>query len=108
MAVVTVSDKLRRVLEEITPGANLEAKLENLTRASLEPQLRTCNEALSHFEARYGLSFPEFARAWQEGKITNSHSHEVERNFMEWEAQHLEKEDILVAARECTQLEPGR
>ena len=105
MPTVTVSDKLLRVLEDFAPGANLEAKLENLTRENLEYQLRACNETLSRFEAKYGLTFPDFARAWQEDKILNEHSHEVKRDFMEWEARHLEKEDLLAAVREFGLLE---
>ena len=107
MKVVSVGDKLLRVLENFTPGANLEAKLESLARESLEHQLRACNEVLSHFEAKYGLTFADFARAWKEGRIPNKHSHEVERDFMEWEARHLEKEDLLATVREFSQPEPG-
>ena len=75
-------------------------------RESLEHHIRTCNEALSHFEAKYGLTFADFAQAWQEDKIPDKHSHEVERDFMEWEAHHMEKEDLLAAVREFHQLEP--
>lgn len=97
MPSISVSDKLLRVLEEFTPGATLEAKLEHLTRDSLEHQLRACNEGLSRFEAKYGLTFADFARAWQEGRIPNKRS---ERDLMEWEARHLEKADLLAAVRE--------
>lgn len=46
------------------------------------------------FEAKYGLTFADFAQAWQEGKIPDKYSHEVERDFMEWEARRMEKEDF--------------
>ena len=105
MKVVAVSDRVLRVLEDFSPGADLAAKLEHLTRESLEHQLRACNEALSRFEVKYGLTFTGFAQAWQEGKIPNAHSHEVERDFMEWEARHQEKEDLLAAVREFDQPE---
>lgn len=94
MPTVSLSDKLIRVLEDFTPGANLEAKLENLTRESLEHQLHTCNEALSRFEAKYGLTFSDFVAAWQGDAIPDKHSHEVERDFMEWEARQMEKEEL--------------
>lgn len=94
MPTVSLSDKLIRVLEDFTPGANLEAKLENLTRESLEHQLHAWNEALSRFEAKYGLTFSDFVTAWQGDTIPNKHSHEVERDFMEWEAHHIEKEEL--------------
>ena len=95
MSIVSLSDKLLRALEDFAPGADLETKLENLTRESLEYQLRACNEALSRFETKYSLTFPDFSQAWQEDRVSNKHSHEVERDFMEWEACHLEKEDLL-------------
>lgn len=95
MSIVSLSDKLLPVLEDFAPGSDPETKLENLTRESLEHQLRACNEALSRFEAKYGLTFPDFSQAWQEDRVSNKHSHEVERDFMEWEARHLEKEDLL-------------
>lgn len=107
MQTVSLSDKLIRVLEDFTPGVNLEAKLENLTRENLEHQIRECNEALSRFEAKYGRTFADFAQSWQEDKVPNKHSREVERDFMEWEARHLEKEDLLAAVREFSQPEPG-
>ncbi len=107
MQTVSLSDKLLRVLEDFTPGADLETKLENLTRENLEHQLRECNEALSRFEAKYGLTFADFARAWQEDKVLNKYAHEVERDFMEWEARQMEKEDLLAAVREFHQPEPG-
>lgn len=107
MQTVSLSDKLIRVLEDFTPGVNLEAKLENLTRENLEHQIRECNEALSRFEAKYGLTFADFARAWQEDTVPNKHSHKVERDFMEWEARHMEKADLLAAVREFHQPEPG-
>ena len=105
MQTISLSDKLLRVLEDFTPGTDLETKLENLTRENLEHRIRTCNEALSHFEAKYGLTFTDFAQAWQEDKVPNKHSLEVEYDFMEWEARHLEKTDLLIVVREFSQLE---
>jgi hypothetical protein len=106
MKVVSLSDKVLKVLEDFAPGADLGAKLEYLTRESLEHNLRACNEALSRFEAKYGQTFTDFVQAWQEGRIPQQYSHEVERDFMEWEARHQEKEDLLAAVREFDQPEP--
>lgn len=103
MAFIAVSDKVRKVLEDFVPGTDLSAKLESLTRANLKHLLTACNEALSRFEAKYGLTFAEFFQAWKEGAIPERYSHEVERDFMEWEAHQQEKEDLLVALREFDQ-----
>jgi hypothetical protein len=78
-----------------------------LIRENLERQLRFCNEALICFEAKYGLTFVDFARAWKQGKVPNKYSHEVERDFMEWEARHIEKEDLLTTVRKLGPTEPG-
>lgn len=106
MPTASLSNTLLHVLEDFAPGATLEAKLENLTRENLEYQLRSCNEALSHFEAKYGLTFADFAHAWQEDRIPHKRSHAVERDFMEWEARHCEKEDLLAAVRELAHAQP--
>ncbi len=100
MSVVTVSDRLVRVLEAFAPGENLEAKLEHVTRDCLESQLRQCHEAVKGFETRYGMTFAEFRQAWQAGNIPQRRSHEIERDFMEWEARHMEQTDLLEAAQE--------
>ena len=99
MPTVTVSQKLVRVLEAFAPGEDLETKLENMTRERLESQLRTCNEALRGFETKYGMPFAEFAQAWQADKIPQRYSHGVERDFMEWEARHTERTDLLAAVQ---------
>ena len=103
MELIAVSDKVRKVLEDFVPGEDLSAKLESLTRANLKHLLTDRNDALSRFEAKYGLTFSEFAQAWQEGAISDSYSHEVERDFMEWESYQQEKEDLLAALREFDQ-----
>jgi hypothetical protein len=100
MELIAVSDKVRKVLDDFVPGPDLSAKLESLTRASLKHLLIACNETLSRFEAKYGLTFTEFTQAWKTGTIPGKHSHEVERDFMEWEARQQEKDDLLVALRE--------
>ncbi len=105
MPVVTVSEKLVRVLEAFAPGEDLETKLENVTRERLESQLRLCTEALGGFEAKYEMTFSKFAQAWQDEKIPQHRSHEVERDFMEWEAQHVEQIDLLAAIQELGQSE---
>jgi hypothetical protein len=102
MTTVSLSEKLLRVLEDFAPGADLETKLENLTRENLEYQIRTCNEALSHFEAKYGQTFADFARLWQDDKVPDKHAHEVERDFMEWESLHMEKEKLYATFNSLT------
>jgi uncharacterized protein (DUF433 family) len=98
---IRVADVLDLLAKGLTPAQVLE-ELPDLEPEDIAAclRLRACNEALSHFEAKYDLTFLDFAEAWQEGQIPDKHSHEVERDFMEWEVRHLEKEDLLPAGRE--------
>jgi hypothetical protein len=34
---------------------------------------------------------------WDEGKIENQHSYEIESDFMDWEMMVMEKKDLLTA-----------
>ncbi len=38
------------------------------------------------FETKYGTSFAEFQRAWENDKIADRHSYAVEKDYWEWEA----------------------
>jgi hypothetical protein len=51
-------------------------------------------QARRHFRAtRDNFSFNEFEKMWDEGKIENKHSHEIESDFMDWE---MKVENYLV------------
>ncbi len=71
-----------------------------MTRERLEAQLRACNEALSSFKTKYGMAFAEFAVAWRADNVSQRRSHEVGRDFMEWEARELEQTALLEAVQE--------
>jgi hypothetical protein len=49
-------------------------------------KLKETSERRETFERRYEMEFQSFKQAWQEGKIENEHSYEVERDYWEWEA----------------------
>ena len=41
------------------------------------------------------MKFEEFRRAWEAEKIKDKYSHEVEADYIEWEALEMEKERWL-------------
>jgi hypothetical protein len=71
---------------ESTRGDTLEQKVFNLLVGDIERRLHLCSERVLEFEKKYGMSFGEFEQAWQAGEISDKHSHEVERDYMEWES----------------------
>ena len=60
---------------------------------------RECEEALFRYEAKYGMGFDEFAAAWDAGEF-DRYSHEIERDFMEWEGFRQERGRLLGSIKE--------
>jgi len=46
------------------------------------------------FERRYKTDLEAFKRAWDEGRIADKHSYEVERDYWEWEAAVTDEERL--------------
>ena len=78
-------ESLQEILEFVE-GKNLDDKLIQLIRNDLKRRLHLCFERIMEFEAKYGMQFEEFAANWKANKIPNRHSHEIERDYMEWES----------------------
>jgi hypothetical protein len=38
------------------------------------------------FREQYGMDFEAFKEAWEQGRIPDKHSYEVEHDYWEWEA----------------------
>lgn len=80
---------------EFTEGADITEKLKNLVRGDLEKRLKNCTERIFEYEKKYGMSFGEFEKVWQEGKAPNRCSHGIESDYMEWESLEDEHRELL-------------
>jgi hypothetical protein len=40
------------------------------------------------------MDFPAFKKAWQEGRVPNEHSYDIERDYWEWEAARTDEERL--------------
>jgi len=49
-------------------------------------KLKETGERKAAFEQRHGMYFEAFKQAWDEGRIADKHSYEIERDYWEWEA----------------------
>lgn len=85
---------------ELVEGKDIEEKLSHLIRANILLRLKECDEVLFRYESKYGMEFASFTQAWDQGEIRYKHSHEVERDFMEWEGFSLEKRKLFKALRD--------
>lgn len=85
METLKVPDSFKDVLDYLE-GDSLDEKLVHLITNELKRRLQACSQRIVDFEAKYGMGFEEFADAWQADEIPNRYSHEVERDYMEWES----------------------
>ena len=100
MKTISLPRNITELLDmEIIRGKTYEEKIEMLALGSFVSKLKECNEEILEFETRYGMSFREFGKAWDEGKIRDKHSHEVESDYIEWEAIEMEKNRWLSVLR---------
>ena len=63
-------------------------------KGQMRLKLEEAREKKRAFERRYGMDFAAFKQAWDEGRITNKHSHEVEHDYWEWETTVADEERL--------------
>lgn len=85
---------------EIIEGVNLEEKVIKLLKGGVSSQLKECADFILGYETKYAMTFEQFKDAWERDEIHNKHSHEVERDFMEWEGFELERDKWLKLLRD--------
>lgn len=71
-------------------GQRFDVALHLATKDLVRLRLKEAEQNLKAFAERYGTSFEQFQRAWEEGRIADKHSYEVEKDFWEWEPAHTD------------------
>lgn len=99
MKTLKLPDGILEKLEGVE-GKDFEEKIVNLLKQYIHFQLRESDEIILKYETKYGMDFEQFKVAWENNQIENKHSHEVERDFMEWEGFVLERQRWLSMLRE--------
>jgi hypothetical protein len=97
---VQLSERAERVLRKLQPAGDLAKSIEAVTLEALRMRLRDVVDQIGAFEALHGRPFGQFAADWNAGHIAAPFSHRVERDFMEWEALILERQELLALIRE--------
>lgn len=96
---VKLPDRVVEKLQEVE-GKDLTEKIVTLLQQRIAAQLRDCDEQILKYETRYGMDYAQFEAAWKRNEIQNKHSHEVERDLMEWEGFMLERQRWLTILRD--------
>lgn len=85
----------------------LREKMDDILLSAIENLLEKYTREILEFEERYGVSFEEFEKMWDEGKIDNKHDHEIEGDFIDWEMLEMEKKGLLSALSRLKSLRNG-
>ncbi len=99
MQSLSLSEELLDKLKHVE-GKEFNEKILNLLKTNALMRLKECEEQIFGFEAKYGMDFESFKKAWEEGTIKNEYSHRVERDFMEWEGFEHERKKWLDTLRD--------
>jgi hypothetical protein len=75
----------------------LKGKIDDILVSAMENLLEKYTKGILALEEKYGVSFTEFEKMWDEGRVKDRHGHEVEGDFIDWETLEMEKRDILAA-----------
>lgn len=75
----------------------IEEKMDEILYSGLESKLEKFSRNILAFEERYGISFSEFEKRWDQDKISNKHSYKIESDFIDWEILEMEKKELLSA-----------
>ncbi|MCG2770221.1 MAG: hypothetical protein L6435_17875 [Anaerolineae bacterium] len=81
-----ISKPIHRILTVLTKEPRLEIALPLAMKDLLRLRLKETREQKESLQQRYGMDFRAFKQAWDESRIPNKYSYEVERDYREWEA----------------------
>jgi len=95
--ILEIDKDLYNALVESFGEVILREKIDDILISAIEGRLAQFNSEILKFEEKYGLPFHEFDKKWDEDKIKDKHSYEVESNFMDWEMLEMEKKELLTA-----------
>ena len=86
METSVISKPIYQILADLTREPRVEVALPLAVKDWVRLKLKEAVEQKTIFSQRYEMDFESFKRAWHEGRISDAHSYEVERDYWEWEA----------------------
>lgn len=95
--ILEIDKEIYNALIESFGEETLKKKIDSILISAMENLLEKYSMEILKFEEKYGVSFKEFEKMWDEGKIKDRHSHEIEGDFIDWEMLEMEKRELLSA-----------
>jgi hypothetical protein len=81
-----ISKPVYQFLSELTQEYRLEVALPLAIKDWVRLKLKETQNQQQAFEEQYGMDFQAFKHAWDEGRIADQYSYEVEQDYWNWEA----------------------
>ena len=95
MLETVISKPIYQILTDLTQEHRLDVALSLAMKDLVRLKLKETRERRGTFEQRYGMEFEAFKETWEEGRIADKHSYEVERDYWEWEATVTDEQRLL-------------
>ncbi len=95
MLETLISKPIYRVLTDLTQESRVEMALPLAIKDWVRLKLTEAGVQRRTFEIKYGMDFVAFQQAWQEERIADGHSYDVEHDYWEWEAAVSDEERLI-------------
>ena len=86
MVEAPISKALYKALSDLTGEVRIDVALYTAVKELAKLKLADAKSRLKQFEEKSQMAFDAFQKAWNEDRIPNKHSYEVEKDYWEWEA----------------------
>lgn len=96
----SISKDTAKLLKDITGEPRLDAAIRMTVKDALKHRLEMIESDIRDLKDKYGMKFTEFEEAWENGKIEEKYSYDVESDYWEWEELVTRKKKIEKALSE--------
>lgn len=91
---VTLSNPIYEILQQTTGDSDINNALSKILKDFFRLKTQALHEQIAMYEKKYGMSFSEFEKACEDGRIAAPNSYEIEKDNWEWEFSITELEDL--------------
>lgn len=95
----SISKSTAKLLKDITGEADLDLAMRATLKDALEHRLEEIERKEKEFREKYGMEFEKFEESWEDGKIKDKYSYDVESDYWEWEGLKTRRKKIEEALK---------
>ncbi len=90
-----INSDIYKALVESFGEETLKKNIDDILLSAVENRLEQFNNEILKFEEKHGIPFVEFEKLWNEDKIKDKFSSEIESDFIDWEMLEMEKKELI-------------